>query len=597
MPEEEVAVDASQSRREVWLIPKRCNIHQIIGMVDILATQDFNERIWNHGKQEALGTKMGLRKLTDSGRSITGQSVRTLLANGPKYLGFVYIDDGSKKIFVTDIGLELIRENLLHSENNSNLSDWENNNPIDSSEAFKKQLSKLILNNPLVRTETNGVLVFPFRNTVKLALDLEYLDIEELAYIVFSMKSEDEYDLIKERIINFRALTPLQRDREIEAYSRTEAGQLTLVKAPSAGYYMSFCCASGLFERTRVNANRTRQPLAAIKLRDQDGAIALVEKYQAARIYDFKENLKLWIEYYSSPNRLFPPHDITINFKANKGISLVEIFKDGVAVGGDIIDENNSKLVVPMFPDEPYSLIAYDSDASKNYEKHISVQNETGDVEIDLGTSEPTAEVRTSENIKKLILEMFSSKSGFDSEYEKRLNLLLRRLSLNRFDSIRKGGRLEFLFSELLEQLKSNGVVDFVNWYGSVKQYGLAYPAPGGLNGNPDIVFGIDNITVVLELTTIRANAGQWAGSEAASVPDHIQRYQRETGAKDNILGIFCAPSINDRVRNNFAAHSERSGRAHICLSVEEMLELLSRDRQHIIQELRDLQSQSISRD
>src|SRR3989338_5797401 len=113
--------------KELWHIPKRGSIHQTIYMVYILAWEKFLGKTWSPGKQEAIGTEMGKAGLTESGGSITHQSVRTLLANLPKYLGFVYIDESSRpaRIIVTDIGYELIkRHNIAKIKTQKNLKEY-----------------------------------------------------------------------------------------------------------------------------------------------------------------------------------------------------------------------------------------------------------------------------------------------------------------------------------------------------------------------------------------------------------------------------------------------------------------------------------------
>ena len=72
-------------------------------MVYVLSWEKFLGKSWSSSKEEMLGSEMGKAGLTESGKAITHQSVRTLLANLPKYLGFVYLDYSSTppRIFVT----------------------------------------------------------------------------------------------------------------------------------------------------------------------------------------------------------------------------------------------------------------------------------------------------------------------------------------------------------------------------------------------------------------------------------------------------------------------------------------------------------------
>ena len=68
-------------------------------------------------------------------------------------------------------------------------------------------MSKLIITNPSIRKDCENILVFPFRMTLKVLLEIEYLDIEEIGYILFHAKAEDQLDMIMQRISNFRNLT------------------------------------------------------------------------------------------------------------------------------------------------------------------------------------------------------------------------------------------------------------------------------------------------------------------------------------------------------------------------------------------------------
>jgi len=160
---------------DVWLIPKRSSIIQIIGLVEILVNEGFEGKVWNQGKQEAVATKMRKRKLTKA-KSFSAQSVRTLFANGPKYLGFVYTDADTdsanvqRKIIVTKAGKQLAAENLLAGGHYASLDEWEKYHKLPPSDAITRQLFKLIMNNPVSNNYGVGSL-YPYRNTLKLCQD------------------------------------------------------------------------------------------------------------------------------------------------------------------------------------------------------------------------------------------------------------------------------------------------------------------------------------------------------------------------------------------------------------------------------------------
>ena len=148
---------------------------------------------------------------------------------------------------------------------------------------------KLIITNPIILNDCQQILVFPFRFTLHLLLELEYLDKEEIGYILFHVKNEDELCLTIQKIKNFRALPPDSRTKEMDAYEKTQEGILTLVKAPSSGYYMYLCESTGICERVEVTVNKTsHNRLKAIKLIDKEKTKLLLKKFKNAEIYDFK---------------------------------------------------------------------------------------------------------------------------------------------------------------------------------------------------------------------------------------------------------------------------------------------------------------------
>ena len=550
--------------KELWHIPKRGSIHQTIYMVYILAWEKFLGKTWSPGKQEAIGTEMGKAGLTESGGSITHQSVRTLLANLPKYLGFVYIDESSRpaRIIVTDIGYELIkRHNIAKIKTQKNLKEYKTKGTlIETSDVFMEQMAKLIITNPLIRSDCRNILVFPFRMTLRLLLELDYLDREEIAYILFHAKSEDEYPLLIEKIKNFRSLPNDKRTAEIKAYENTTEGQLTLVKAPTSGYYMYLCCSTGLCKRIDRAVNKDRdQILPAIILNKKDEAYNILKKYQDAEIYDFGEDWFLWKEYFSNPKRLFPPFNVKVMSNSSTDV-LVTISKDKRMWKGDVLSKENKSLLCPAFANEPYDVIVHDLEKGHViYSKTVIFTKKDADYVIDLKGISMVRQCNIKEMIEN-IEELFSGKyQGFDKTYFNKLKVIEKILGENYLDNRRRGGRLEYLFYELLELLKRSKTISDVFWYGKLGKYGICEPAPGGKMGNPDIVFVINDHLFVLELTTFRGIRAQWSSSEASSVPDHIAKYQKQHPNK-KVIGVFSAPSIHHQLEQNLKLNAMKEG-------------------------------------
>lgn len=547
--------------KEIWHIPKRGNVHQTIYMIYCLTSDKFQNKTWSTGKQEMMASEMGKAGVTESGKALSHQSVRTLLANVPKYLGFIYIDNSTNppRVIVTEVGELLLKTHEIERiPKHRNLPEYRKTGDlIETSEIFELQMSKLIITNPIIRNDCINILVFPFRMTIKLIQELEYLDLEEIAYFLFHTKSEDEFDLKLQQIKNFRNLSPERRQAEIDAYKKTEEGILTLVKAPTARYYMYLCFSTGLFEISTKNVNKvTHMRLSTLKLKDSNLAQEIIDKFQDAEIYDFKENSKLWKDYFSNPHKLNPPIDIKVTFKSNNDL-LVIIHKEGDLVFEDTIGGDSYQIVFPAFHEEDYEIVAYSLvNGNEVFKKNITADRNDRELIFHIGSNYPKV-VRNSTIIVNNIAEVVSGKFGsFDKDYYNRLEILGKILSRNFKDSIRVGGRFEYLFFELLSILEEEGKIDEVFWYGKMGDYDLPLPAPGGPEGNPDIVFFIDDFTFVLELTTIRGTRSQWKGAEASSVPDHIRSYKKRN-PKETVIGIFSAPSIHEQLERNLRLNAQ----------------------------------------
>lgn len=549
--------------KEIWHIPKRGNVHQTIYMVYLLTWDRFLQKSWSSGKQETVASEMGKAGLTDSGRAISHQSVRTLLANLPKYLGFVYIDDTStpSRVSVTDVGYELIKHHEIDKvPQHRNLKEYDTSGDlIEISEVFSQQMSKLIITNPSIINDCQNILVFPFRMTLRLLLHLEYLDKEEIGYILFHTKAEDEYSLLIEKIKNFRTLDPTKRQAEIDAYKKTEEGQLTLVKAPTSGYYMYLCFSTGLCSRFDIEVNKiTEKKLPAIKLVNKDEVNQLLEKFKEVEIYDFKNNGFLWKEYFSNPKRLYPPFDVNLSTSSEQEL-LITVIKDKYLVANDVLSSKSEPLLFPAFRDEEYKIIAYLlTDGEEVFNKEIRFTKSIKSYLMDIKPSDGEKS-STLEEISKKVEEMFSGNhEGFDGDYFRKLEAIKKVLAKNYIDNRRRGGRLEYLFFDLLSKAKETGLIDEVFWFGKIGQYGICEPAPGGKDGFPDIVFEIDEYSFVLELTTIRGIRGQWDSTEASSVPDHITKF-KATNPHKSVIGIFSAPSIHEQLAQNLLLNARQN--------------------------------------
>lgn len=553
---------------EVWHIPKRQNIHQIIGAVEILSLEEFNGKSWTTMKQEKFNTLLWRHGLTEWGRPLSPSARRTLEAL-IKYLGFIFIDSTSTPttIHVTNAWSELIKNhpsvlglarNLLTVSKN-----WEE---IVESDIVKHQMSKLQITNPVIKEDCLNILLFPFRVTLKLILELGYLTKEELWYIVFSMKKEDEYTLTLEKIRTFRLLPEERRNIEIEAFKQTEIWNLTLVQAPTAWYYMWLCVATGLCERRKGDLHIIDNKL--------DDVIWMIAKYKDIQAFDFWDNLMLWIDYFWDFSRVKPP--LLVNIRTNVSHkTYVRIYNnENKEVASWVVSDEWVNFNPALFKDESYR---FDFFSFSNAELcHSEVKNITSDniyfwlpsVSDNRWDTEEIHEIETS------ILDLISGKD-YDPLYAHHISVVTSITGKTNFNPAQlRGGRLEYLFYKLLGKYKDLWLINEVIWNWRVDELGVMYPALWWKEWYPDIYFFIDKHLYVLELTTIRANAMQWS-AEGASVHDHIMNLQRKMGVSHSIIGVFSAPVIAPRLNTMFKHISEKEGIPHHTIEISNLLKEL----------------------
>lgn len=582
--------------KELWLIPKRVNLHQTICLIDGIIERNYNNSTWNPQKQNNLGVNLKKWGATNDGKNISPQAIRTLAASIPQYLGFMYINTNTtpNTICLTEVGLTLWNKHKDELVKVKNLREGKDH-IIKESVIVLEQLEKLQITNPIILKDCENILVFPFRMTLKLLLDLDYLDREELAYIVFKIKDETEYLLAKQEIINFRKLTYQDRQSLINTFRSTHIGNITLVKAPSASYYESLCEITGIIEKIKIiypNVGNSGEKVPAIAIKEDCKKYVneiITSKYSESQIFDFKEDLDLWIEYIGNPNRLNPPREVVISNKSDVDM-LVCINKEHKLISGDLIQKDDN-ISVPMFLNEEYEIECLDiNDGSTISNYKFTPLNNLCYFDISLNSIYRVSDGEgryNSDEISSLSAEILEH-SNAKMFSEKMLNYLK---LLNRIDGKSReesknlrGAHYEFLFFKLLTLLMDKGVIDEVIWNGKIGKFGLPIPAPGGKTGTPDMIFRIDEFEFVLELTTIRAKAMQF-DKEGSSVPDHIRLQHSKSNF--NVYGIFCAPQIHDRNTSIMKASLLEEQIELNCLTDKELLEiLLSEDREKIVSKL-----------
>ena len=290
-------------------------------------------------------------------------------------------------------------------------------------------------------------------------------------------------------------------------------------------------------------------PLPALKINAQYKSYVkeiLDKKYNKAEVFDFADNLQLWIDYIGNPERKFPPISVTVKNDTNDSF-LIQVYKENICKYDDLINANDI-LQFPMFVDEEYNVKVIDINNGMELKSmNIIPSFESRLFEIQALANDENNKEETVEEIAKTIIEHCASQnfSGKTLNYILTLNKVLGLDKLN--DKSLRGAYFEFYFYKLLLKLVDLKVIDNVIWNGRIGKYGLPTQAPGGKTGTPDIIFTIDDIDYVLELTTIKAKSGQFI-AEGSSVPDHIRLHKMHS--KNNVIGIFCAPIIHERNTN-----------------------------------------------
>lgn len=581
--------------KEVWLVPKRGSLHQTICLIESLINRNYDQTRWNEQKQNNMGNDLRKRGAVKERRSPSNQSIRTLLASVPQYFGLLYIDTRTtpSTVKLTEAGKKLYNYHKQSISNIGTLGEGKRNgNLIQTSPIVLEQFEKLQITNPVILKDCENIFVFPFRTVLKLLLELNYIDREELAYFVFSIRSEDEVPLVIENIKRFRNQGKVDRDIVINMFKNTHIGSITLVKASSASYFENLCYNTGIIEKficknpNPGSNNSDSVPAIKIKMGKEDYIKEILnEKYKDAEIYDFGNNLGLWIDYIGNPDRLIPPRDIDlINISGNSTIMIVE--QNGLMLLGDLIEMNDA-LTFPMFLNEEYDVVLMNPKDGEILNKvtitpDFSVDFYEFDSEIEVSVNK----TQTLEEIGNTIIE-HSESSTFDSNYLAYLGIIGKIVGKDLVnDKSLRGGYYEFLFYKFLDLLREEEIIDDVFWNGKIGKFGLPRAAPGGKTGTADIIFLINNEYFVLELTTIKPKSFQFK-AEGSSVPDHIKLFA-EDNSHNKVHGIFSAPIMHPRNTSAMESILKPLGISLTCIEDKELITLLlSKNREHIFNVLK----------
>lgn len=578
----------NQSETDYWLIPKRSSIHQVWCLIDGIKTRGVNGRGWTPALQNDLGVNLKKWGATNDGRNVSHQAMRTLTAFA-QYLGFVYIDTTTTPsvIRITEAGDLFWSNNKPHIHKLRNLRVDESKS-LQQSDDVCFQLEKLQLTNPIEEKKCTNILLFPFRTTLRLLIELEYLDVEELAMYLFTMRDDSEYEYVKQQIELFRALPLGNRRALVSAFSGSVLGNISLVKAPSTGYYITICERTGLITRQREVVSNSGRKVTTMRFQEGAKEYAtniLSTKYIDILPYDFGDNLRLWIDYFGDPNRIATPFDATVTNKTNDRL-LVSIADSTNYVHTIKILEPSQSVDFPAFDNDSYTVNLFSVIRNQNLTPILfKPTNSKRTLQI-LADTTDASKVESLDAIRAKILEHIEART-FAGE----MALLLKAITLQtgidkESDKMLRGAYLESLFYELLRLLEKQGKVKEVVWNGRYNEMGLPSPAPGGKNGTPDLTFVVDDNLFVLELTTIKSKSGQ-EKAESTSVPDHVRLATNQTTLP--VKGIFAAPVVHQRVSNMIKATAEHNGNDIACITIETLLTALTDKSKTLLENLLSL--------
>ena len=562
--------------KEFWLIPKRANLHQTVVLLKGIIELDYDGKAWNGTKQDRLGSYLAKKGATERGKTITPQSIRTLVASIPQYFGFLFInqDTTPNTLHLTESGKKLVEENIVFLEeyNYSSLKEAvKDNGDLNYSNIYLRQFEKLQITNPVILKDCENIFLFPLSFVLKVLNKTEYLTLQEIAYFIFRCKNQDQIDLVVLEILNFREIPYNNRVKLIDAYKDTHLGNISLVKAPSSKYFEKLCRYTDLFKLVSKvipnpgNGKNDKSDSLIInqtKIREIDDIISIDKKP-----YDFKNNLRLWVQYIGNLNINNTPIDIKIINKSSSSL-LIIVNENGNLIAGDLI-EPNKFITFPYLETLNYSIKIYDIESSNLLDNITFKYSGSNIVEINY-KGLPIYKKEEFADIKNNIIEHLSSKN-FTPEYTQYLKLIGSILNKDFTNSKSlRGSVLEFSTFKLFKALENKRIVDEVIWNGKIGEYGIPSQAPGGPTGSPDMFIFIDDIIVVLELTTIKPKAMQWS-AEGASVPDHIKIVEKNFPLK-RIYAFYLAPIIHTRVTSGMLSNMEGSKSLLISSEIEVFL-------------------------
>jgi len=548
---------SSQRRnKQMWHINKSnagTLILQFCGFLKIVKEKDLENRNWRSIK-DIIKREMSVRGL--SAPRISDSRIGTLKSDIYQ-MGFIqYKETG---LIITKAGKFFL------------------NNPR---EALLKQYIKLQFTNPPIYRFCKNIYVFPVLGLIKLLLKLNYLTKEEIGYIVFTkFLYEDDLENVIEKIQEFRIKQPKERKEILTKFKNTPEGHVALKAASTAGYLCSRLNLTDIFEyNTPKILKLKKNKLKKIHL--------LVKKYQNISPYPYKKTKldhKIWFEYFGNPDIEYPPQIKKISFNSSSVQEVIVRISRNDENEASYNTKTNKILFHPFFNECRYNVEIYNG-VSNTTSAIIISPKFNKDVILDLEQSQIKTIKLDANYYKDKILELINS-SDYDQELKNKLSYLRYVFELTNFNqSSIRGARLEELFKKLLDELKNDLKIKKIIWKGRIDEYGIPHPTPGGIQGNPDIVFIIDNKIILLELTTIRSRSGQ-ENAESFNIVRHARNFEsnnkdlyKKYKIKESLI-VFSAPILHKdlcrSLENIFIADNIK----HSFIPIEDLLNVFLKNK------------------
>ena len=155
-----------------------------------------------------------------------------------------------------------------------------------------------------------------------------------------------------------------KRTAVIDEYKKTDEGNLTLVKAPSAGYYMTLCYSTGMCEKKDVQVNKTdNRKLSSLILKDKAKTIQILNEFKNIEIFDFENNWSLWYEYFGNPTIFNPPFKVMLKTNIPNEVYIDVQTTYGSVFLGPI--SQTKPVTIPVFQEHEYEIQVFNLETSR----------------------------------------------------------------------------------------------------------------------------------------------------------------------------------------------------------------------------------------